>query len=329
MAVFSFILIALSAVQGYALLNSRYRVSKIGSPASPLLVMPSSSDSGEEVSLISVLTIFEQMRSQYELKNSRISSELEKSANKFLDQFLKGFEERYSLAKESVANIAISLNDDSEVGLSEEAKLVKSLVLEQLARVEEHANDVIFYNEPLTKLEETGVPLSLSSNIFLFSKASYIRQKVLISKNFTKSNIENFLKSDTEDATISMPTEAVASTRDGLGNVKKIVKILEQRQLERSKKSKEWFEREELRKIKVGLKAEQRRWRKDLSSGKSFLDVATRRLALSNRHTLKVVDNVRIFLTYHAILVSIVKFNHHTRNTAPDSSRAGRALHAK
>ena len=147
----------------------------------------------------------------------------------------------------------------------------------------------------MSKLEETAVPLTLSSNVFDFCKASSIRQKVLVSKNFTKTNIESYLRSDSDNVDIKLPLEDTVSNRlNDLGNVKGIVKRVEQRQLERSKKSKEWFEREELKKIKLGINAERRRWRKGRNSGESVVDVATRRLALTNRYLARVVDNVSL-----------------------------------
>lgn len=124
-------------------------------PRKPVLFAKLSGDDKEEVSLINILTVFEQMKSRTNIRNSRISSDLEKSTNRILDQFLKGFEERYSLAKESIASIAVSLNDGDDDTLSEESKLVKSLVLEQLARIENTADDSKQYTtiKPLYKLK--------------------------------------------------------------------------------------------------------------------------------------------------------------------------------
>lgn len=149
----------------------------------------------------------------------------------------------------------------------------------------------------MSKFQETAVPLILSSNIFDFCKASSIRQKVLLSKVFTKTNIESYLRSDGDDVEIKLrPEDAESSRLNALGNVKGIVKKVEQRQLERSKQSREWFEREELKKIKLGINAERRRWRKGMNNGESVVDVATRRLALTNRYLARVVDNVSLVI---------------------------------
>ena len=82
-------------------------------------------------SLINLLTIFEQIRGRnQQSKNAKISEEFEKSAQKIRDQFLKGFESRYMLARDTVASISAAISFDEEEDISDEAKFIKKLVLQ-------------------------------------------------------------------------------------------------------------------------------------------------------------------------------------------------------
>ena len=96
-----------------------------------------------ETSLISLLTIFEEYRS--DMENLKLSDAAKVAADAMKDRFLKEFELRYSIARSTIVSLSTILSND-EYSLSEEARLIKRIVSQV---------------DPNFTLHTTSIPLSL------------------------------------------------------------------------------------------------------------------------------------------------------------------------
>ena len=114
-------------------------------------------------SLINLLTNFEESRTDKNLpQNLKISAKA--AASKIRDKFLLEFESRYLVTRSSVSSLSWMdsiLSLDGVETLSEEAKFIELLVMQQLAAIDVPVEDISFYNEPLTKVEETAQSFKL------------------------------------------------------------------------------------------------------------------------------------------------------------------------
>ena len=119
-----------------------------------------------------------------------------------LNRFLSELETRYSIARETISKVGSRVASDDITDISNEAKLVQNVITKQLIGIEaEDAEDILFYNEPLLKLEETVQSFSFSSNTFEFCRNSNIRSELMQEKKFTQSNIEQILSMNEISAT--------------------------------------------------------------------------------------------------------------------------------
>ena len=91
------------------------------------------SPNGEDTSLISILTIFEQLKGE-KIKNSKISSDIDKLVVKLRDQFLKGFEKKYDVAKDTFYSLSTTLTNENDNFLSKESYLI----LQELNKVKKY-----------------------------------------------------------------------------------------------------------------------------------------------------------------------------------------------
>ena len=111
-----------------------------------------------------------------------------------LNNFLTELETRYSIARDTISKVGSRVASNYAEDVTNEAKLVQTLIIKQLMGIEEAvAADIVFYNEPLSKLEDTVQIFSLSSNTFDFCMNSNIRSELMQGKKFTQSNIEQIL----------------------------------------------------------------------------------------------------------------------------------------
>ena len=91
------------------------------------------SPNGEDTSLISILTIFEQLKGE-KIKNSKISSDIDKLVLRLRDQFLKGFEKKYDVAKDTFHSLSTTLTNENDDFLSKESYLI----LQELNKVKNY-----------------------------------------------------------------------------------------------------------------------------------------------------------------------------------------------
>ena len=193
-------------------------------------------------------------------------------------------------------------------------------------------DDIVFYNEPLRKLEETAQAFSQSPNVYDFCDNSAVRQLVLTSKKFTKPNIEKYLKQK-DESTVDDEFQAIVAitptaTFNTLKSVNKrkntlpsiqtlglqnpdafvqkapssmdvVFKRLENKRIERLKDSENKKDAIELNKVKAGLHNELTRWRRDINRASRLLDVATLKMDLINNHAKKVSSFSTISLYLH------------------------------
>ena len=152
------------------------------------------------VYLLCCLNTLDSLKTQHRLNLIELLTTYEvKRGDITLNNFLSELETRYSIARETVSKVRSRVASNYDI--TNEAKLVQKLIMEQLTGIEENvATDIMFYNEPLSKLEDTVQSFTLSSNTFDFCKNSNIRSELIQNKKFTQSNIEHVLSMNNNDA---------------------------------------------------------------------------------------------------------------------------------
>lgn len=107
-----------------------------------------------ESSLITLLNLAQEIGSSNNLR-------FRQAADKLKDQFARSFALRYDLDSSQFLSSALSsLDGDSQLTIEQVA--MRDTVLEQLKGIENSASTIVFFNEPLTNLEEFSHPFIFS-----------------------------------------------------------------------------------------------------------------------------------------------------------------------
>ena len=249
-----------------------------------------------------------------------------------LNNFLTELETRYSIARDTISKVGSRVASNYAEDVTNEAKLVQTLIIKQLMGIEEAvAADIVFYNEPLSKLEDTVQIFSLSSNTFDFCRNSNIRSELMQGKKFTQSNIEQILSMNQnndvtrkEDLDVNelinlnsddrgdrkvlrrgnvLPSlqrlQKEASVPRALkvpSNVDNVLNLVEQRKQERVKKAVEDKQLKEFEKVKLGIKEELRQLTKNFvdERNSSLLSAVTTGVDQVNNYAKRVINNILI-----------------------------------
>ena len=112
-------------------------------------------------SLMSLLNLAE------ELGARSANSKFRKSTDRLRNLFAKTFIQRYSLAKDQIKPIADALSSIDRLGAYDsDMESLSFSILKQIEDVEGIASSIVFYNEPLPKLEELSFPFKYPHNAF-------------------------------------------------------------------------------------------------------------------------------------------------------------------
>jgi hypothetical protein len=109
-----------------------------------------------ESSLITLLNLAQEIGSSNNIR-------FRQAADKLKDQFARSFALRYDLDNSQFLSSALS-SLDGESQLTGEQIAMRDTVLAQMKGIEGKASTIIFFNEPLTNLEEYTHPFTFSHN---------------------------------------------------------------------------------------------------------------------------------------------------------------------
>ena len=153
-AVLTFYALALNVAPNKRIVGARRTIA--------LAMTSSDASNNKDISNNSLITL---LNFAQEVGNSQ-NQRLRQSADRLRAQFVASFSQKYDLAKEQLATLAGSLaNIDDDTALSMQGQMLRADILEQLNCIESRALNVIFFNEPLTSLDEyrynPGVPVDM------------------------------------------------------------------------------------------------------------------------------------------------------------------------
>ena len=126
----------------------------------------------DELSLINILNLAQE-------------SGFRLTATKLRDNFVKVFSSKYN-------SKTITLESDDDV-LSKEAEMLSQFIREELKNLQSTADDIVFYNEPLSRLE--NMPMDVAIDMELFGLGTN-KKRILndSDKKLNRINISDSLK---------------------------------------------------------------------------------------------------------------------------------------
>jgi len=205
-------------------------------------------------SLMSLLNLAE------ELGARSANSKFRKSTDRLRKLFAKTFIERYSLAKDQIKPIAEALSSIDRLGAYDsDMESLSDSILKEIEDVEGFASSIVFYNEPLPKLEELSFPFKYPHSTFDSIPSTLVKSDFDgMGYNISIPDIQAGLSAF--ERNFNVLKDGIVSNKLIYDNEKLI---------------------SEMNKLKTGLRLENLIWRKE--SGKVMMSTATGISTLSSQ----------------------------------------------
>ena len=198
---------------------------------------------GVDSSLITLLNLAQEISSS---SNIRFS----KAADKLRNQFARSFSVRYDIEKSQFLSVALS-SIDGDDKMTEEQKVLRDVVLSQLRSIERRASSIIFFNEPLPNLDEFKYPFDYPYEAF---QPCHLAAGDGIGRDGATGTGRG---GDSTDLSTTGDKEKAVQKR----NAQYVQSLLDR--FKGPDDSKIRMTEKDLRKLKLGLQVEARKWRNE------------------------------------------------------------------